>query len=372
MNRHVRKMVVALAAMLSLATTAAAAADGAAWQPVHLSHDGTSYEFPVYANHPLAGDLGGIERIVLVQHGILRNGDAYFASGMAQLQASGVDPAKVLLIAPNFPAKEDRGFGGMPIWHAGGAHNWAGGDESVDIALHVSSFQVLDDLLAQLADRRRMPALRSVTLAGHSAGAQMMQRYAVLNNVDETLRARGVEVRYVIANPSSFLYLTPDRPYGAGFAPPEGAACPDYDRYRYGLQDAVPYARGRTGRALFERYAARDVTYLNGSRDDDPDHAELDKRCPAELEGATRLQRGLAYQRYERALAGSSIALHRAGFEVVGVGHDEARMFGSQCGRAALFGTAGADATDTAPGGAACRPVDPAPPADAPASAAAR
>ena len=359
-------MIIAAAVAALRAAMPAAAADAPAWQPVHLSHDGTSYDFPVYANHPLAGDLGGIERIVLVQHGILRNGDAYFASGMAQLQASGVDPAKVLLLAPNFPAKEDRGFSGMPLWHAGGAHNWAGGDESLGFMLHVSSFQVLDDLLAQLADRKRMPALRSVTLAGHSAGAQMVQRYAVLNNVDETLRARGVDVRYVIANPSSYLYLAPERPRGAAFAVPEAGVCPDYDHYRYGLQDAVPYARGRTGRALFERYAARDVTYLNGARDDDPNHAELDKRCAAELEGANRLERGRAYQRSERALAGSTTALHRSGFEVVGVGHDEARMFGSQCGRSALFGVPPASGE-----GAACVPVDLGVPAQAVSAAAA-
>ena len=38
---------------------------------------------------------------------------------------------------------------------------------------------------------------------GHSGGAQLVQRYAVLNNVDGPLRRDGLALRYVIANPST-------------------------------------------------------------------------------------------------------------------------------------------------------------------------
>ena len=58
-----------------------------------------------------------------------------------------------------------------------------------------------DDLLRSLDDRQRLPALAGIVLAGHSGGAQLVQRYAVLNNVDGPLRRDGLALRYVIANP---------------------------------------------------------------------------------------------------------------------------------------------------------------------------
>ncbi|WP_395824764.1 hypothetical protein [Collimonas sp.] len=346
-----------LYAAMALTASAASVQPAPPWQRVHLTHDSIAYDFPVYANHPLDGDLSKIEQIVVIQHGILRNGAAYYAAGLSFLNDSGIDPDQVLLLAPNFPAKADlvKGFERMPLWYAGGEHNWADGDDSVNPPYRISSLQVLDDLLQKLTDKDSLPRLRRVTLAGHSAGAQMMQRYAALNNIDEGLRSRGIALRYVIANPSSYLYFTPERPQGAGFAPYDSVQCAAYNQYRYGMQNVVPYGQGRSGMALFQRYAQRQITYLLGANDNDPNHSNLDKRCGAEAQGPSRLQRGLAYQRYERHLAGAALPLVRSEYEVIGVGHDQAGMFGSQCGRAALFGN---DGPGTGLGsGAVCRPA---------------
>ncbi len=181
-----------------------------------------------------------------------------------------------------------------------------------------------------------------------------MHRYAVLNNVDEKVRARGIDLRYVVANPSSYLYFTPERPIApdySRFGAYSTAVCPDYDKYRYGMQDMVPYARGADPMALYRRYMQRQVTYMVGSEDNDPNHRVLDKACGAEAEGPTRLQRARGYWRYERLLATPGLASSHRTFEVVGVGHDQARMFGSQCGAQAVFGTDPAANANTA----ACR-----------------
>lgn len=101
---------------------------------------------------------------------------------------------------------------------------------------------------------------------------------------------------------------------------------------------------------LFNRYAQRRVTYLVGTNDNDPNHRVLDKACGAEAEGPTRLDRARNYWRYERHLAGRKRVNHQA-HEVVGVGHDQARMFGSRCGAQAVFGMP----SSTNATGAACR-----------------
>lgn len=339
------------------ARTQTAQAKTVGWQRVHLGGGAAGYDFPVYANHALdamdAAARARIREVIFVQHGLQRNGGDYYAAGLALLAATGRDPAEVLLIAPNFPGPpdKDKDFDGMPRWTVQG---WISGEDAVNAQRALSSLQVLDDLVGFVTDRTRFPGVTRVTVAGHSGGAQIVHRYAVLNNIDESTRARGIDVRYVVANPSSYLYFTPERPAGAdgrSFAPYDTAVCPGYDKYRYGMRDMVPYARCADGMTLFRRYARRQVTYLVGSEDNDPNHRVLDKACGAQAEGPTRLQRARGYLRYERYLAGAKEAVRHQSYEVVGIGHDQAGMFGSQCGAAAVFGlAASANAA-----GAACR-----------------
>lgn len=335
------------------AAPAASAAEltGPAWQRVHLGNGANAYDFPVYANHPLDGDLRGIREVVFIQHGLQRNGNDYYAAGEALLMASGRNPDEILLIAPNFPGTPDtaKGFDNMPMWSTDG---WLGGFTAVNAPYNgLSSLQVLDDLIAFATDPARLPGVKRVTVAGHSGGAQIVHRYAVLNNVDESIRKRGIDLRYVVANPSSYLYFTPERPRGHGFALYDIGVCPDYDHYKYGMVDMVPYAAGIDGKTLFKRYMHRQVTYLVGGNDNDPNHRVLDKTCGAEAEGPTRLDRARNYLRYERHLAGVRHATSHHAHEVIGVGHDQSRMFGSRCGAQAVFDMPAAANTT----GAACR-----------------
>ncbi|MGO4329946.1 hypothetical protein AB4Z48_08485 [Cupriavidus sp. 2TAF22] len=326
------------------------------WQRVRLGAGAQAYDFPVYASHPLDGDLRGIREVIFVQHGLQRNGDDYFAAGADLLRQTGRNPDEVLLLAPNFPGTPDqakgKGFDDMPVWSVQG---WMGGENAVNAPFSVSSLQVLDDLVGMVTDKSRFPGVTRVTVAGHSGGAQLVHRYAVLNNVDERIRASGTDLRYVVANPSSYLYFTPERPSGKGFALYDTSVCADYDKYRYGMLDMVPYARGATGDALFRRYLQRQVTYLVGSNDNDPNHRVLDKACGAEAEGPTRLERARGYLRYENYLGGrlgsQRPPVRHQAFEVVGVGHDQARMLGSQCGARTAFGLAESANAN----GAACR-----------------
>jgi len=348
--RHVRRTALGLMLAAMVVAGCASQADRSAtglagkdskpqWQRVHLG-GGAGYDFPVYANHPLGGNMRGIREVVFVQHGLQRNGDNYYAAGAELLKASGRNPGEVLLIAPNFPGTPDsaKHFDNMPVWTVQG---WISGEDAVSgQGAGVSSLQVLDDLVAYVTDKARFPSVTKVTVAGHSGGAQIVHRYAVLNNADEKVRASGIDLRYVVANPSSYLYFTPDRPIAPDytrFGPYSTVVCADYNKYRYGMQDLVPYAKGADAMTLYRRYMQRQVTYMVGSEDNDPNHRVLDKACGAEAEGPTRLQRARAYWRYERSLAVTAPPGNHRTFEVIGVGHDQARMFGSQCGAQAVF-----------------------------------
>lgn len=336
-------------------TAAARADEQLHWQAVSLTHGDRSYRIPVYASLDLAGDLSRIRHVVLVQHGIQRNADDYYASAYQLLQQSGLSAEQlqqVLLLAPKFlaPADLKKGFSDMPVWPPQG---WPGGDEAISALPGLSAFSVYDELLASLLQPGRLPALQSITIAGHSAGAQLVQRYAILNSEDEAIRARGIKLHYVIANPSSFLYLDDQRPRLSkpGFGTDAATSCPDYNQYRYGLQQLPAYAQLRDGPALMRRFLQRQVDYLAGTADRDPNHPLLDKSCAAEAQGDSRLARAHFYWLYE--LQAAIMQTNRHSYtEVLGVAHQQSRMFGSVCGARLLF-----DAAATPAGAPTCTAV---------------
>lgn len=201
----------------------------------------------------------------------------------------------------------------------------------------VSSFEAIDAILTRLADRTLFPHLKTVVVAGHSGGGQVVERYAVVGKGEAALAAKGVHVRYVVANPSSYVYFSADRPLPAGGTGPfaDAAACPAFNHWKYGFEAPPPYVAGMTVAALESRFVARDVIYLLGTADIDPNHPALDKSCAGEAEGPYRLARGHAFFAYLQARHPTGLA-HRL-WEVPGVAHDGGKMLGSACGLAALF-----------------------------------
>lgn len=311
--------------------------------------DGQTVHMPIFATGDVLAAHPAVTRLVVMINGTLRNADAYFATTVAAAQAAGADPDQVFIAAPQFLATPDAQKFALdpdtPYWTLEG---WKIGDRAEHPRRGPSSYAVLDAMIAGVLERPRFPALRTVVVAGHSAGGQYVHRYAALNRVHAALRAGGVEVRYVVANPSSYLYFDERRLAEDGtLAPYPRAACPHFNRYRYGLEDPNEYARGalaavgggtRAGDALAHEYGRREVGYLLGGADTNPNGESLDKSCAAEAQGATRLERGQRYYRYLRLLLGPGVLQTQSLRVVSGVGHDRRGMFMSADGLVQLFG----------------------------------
>ncbi|WP_069266695.1 hypothetical protein [Paraburkholderia nodosa] len=144
-------------------------------------------------------------------------------------------------------------------------------------------------------------------------------------------------LRFVIANPSSWVYFDSLRPQPDGsFAPADRTACPDVDDWKYGMCKLPRYAAATHDAATLERrYIGREVVYLAGERDCDPAHAALDRSCAASAQGPHRLARALTCYAYLRA---RHPQLRHTWFEVRGAGHNAEAMFLSGPGIRALFG----------------------------------
>lgn len=297
-------------------------------QFISLDSSKGSYPFAVYSGIDLRLPNTAVRRVVIFQHGIKRDADRYLDVGLKLLETARLNAPDTLLLAPAFLTASDQPVDDrIPLWRG---DNWMQCQMSVSGPVAVNSCEALDGIVRYFATGNRFPALTEIILIGHSAGAQLLQRYAVLSNAEEALRTAGIKMRYVISSPSSYLYLDGSRPEGEGFAAVNSILCPGYNNYRYGPDNMVEYGRGLNGEQLFKRYAARDVTYLVGARDNNPSHRLLDKSCSAELQGTDRVDRYKNYLRYEQFLARKwQVPVKREEMQVAGAGHEAAGIFES-------------------------------------------
>ena len=280
----------------------------------------------------------GITRALVMIHGWPRRD---LGIGARAVAAAGAAASGTIVVTPQFPAQVDIDAHGLaPQTLRWGVDAWPQGLPARGPSA-VSSFAAVDAILARLADRRRFPDLRAVVLAGHSAGGQFVQRYAMVGQGEAVLRRAGVHLRYVVANPSSWLVVGALRHAG------DDASCRAVGRWKYGLEDAPAYvARPIDAEALLQAYLQRDVVYLLGDADTDPAGDGLDRSCAAEAQGPTRLARGLAFVGRLQALFPER-PQHL--LQVPGVAHHAAPMFTSAQGLRALFDEAADDARGQAP-----------------------
>lgn len=336
-RRRNHPMVQLLAGLLISAPMlfAATARTEAAPKPVpEVGHEmievAPGARLPLYLSGDWTKPMPEIERAVIVQHGRLRNADVYFRTALTAQAAAGDTGRHALMIAPQFLDQLD-----VDTYHLGAdvlrftPEGWEGGDPAI-APKPISSFAALDAILMRLADRTIFPHLKTVVVAGHSGGGQVVQRYAIMGKAGATLEAAGIAVRYVVANPSSYAYFSPERPQ-----PAIAKTCPGYDTWKYGMQDLPAYAAPRTPAELEKAYVANRVIYMLGALDVDPNHPALDKSCMAEAQGPYRWARGHSYIATMKARdAGTP---HHTLYEIPGVGHDGDKMFTSACGLTALF-----------------------------------
>lgn len=292
---------------------------------------------PLYLSIDWSLPLPAVSRAIIVLHGRLRNADEYYMSAHTAQVAAGDDGKSALMIVPQFLAEIDVDAHKLPAdmlrWSLEG---WEGGDAAL-APNPVSSFEALDAILAKLSDRRIFPNLKQVVVAGHSGGAQIAQRYAIAGKGEAALSRQHIDIRYVVANPSSYAYFSDERPL-----PKIAASCPGFNTWKYGMDGRPPYLANVTPAALEQRYVDREVIYLLGTLDTNPKHSALDKSCMAEAQGPYRYARGHAYAD-AMAKRARGTPNHRV-WDIAGVGHDGDKMLTSKCGLAALFDIPGCGA----------------------------
>jgi hypothetical protein len=230
---------------------------------------------------------------------------------------------------------------GWPIGHL------SRNDDELPRDVRVSSFTVVDELVQRA--RSIFPNLETITLAGFSAGGQFMNRYAGGNRQDEALRAAGLDVSYIVASPSSYMYLSEERPISfkpVVFGPlsqTDYPNCETFNDYRYGLDKLNVYMEKTGAAQIIAQYPKRKVFYLIGEEDDERASKYLSVSEPSMLQGKHRLQRSIVYQDYLVHLYGKEVLqLHQLS-KVPGTGHKSRGTFISDEGAHILLESMGLD-----------------------------
>jgi hypothetical protein len=284
-----------------------------------------------YCRNERLGELRpAMRRAVVVVHGKNRNAQSYF-DAVSRLAAEEGRAKDTLLIAVQFLTRADivahQLASNVLYWDREG---WKHGMKSVN-GSKISSFEVLDQLLERLIEYN--PNLEQIVIAGHSAGAQFVQKHAAARRINVS-DWKG-QLQYVVTNAGTYMYLSGERPAST-------QACKrDYNNYRYGIeQNRVEYFGGTSPDSLWKKFTEFPVTILLGTEDTEPDG---DRSCPAMAQGPNRFERGKHFHRLTAEALPSRVsgaALSKLRLRVIPhVGHDFERMWDSRCGRDLLFGS---------------------------------
>jgi pimeloyl-ACP methyl ester carboxylesterase len=271
----------------------------------------------IYRTYSLDVRNDHIQRALIMVHGTNRNADHYFSTAVtAAFLGQAIDDTVV--VSPHL-VSSDRGCHDTLApnevsWSCTG-DSWRSGGTSTSHP-NLTSFDFIDEILRKLANKRVFPNLKNIVVAGHSAGGQVVARYAMVNRVHDAL---GVAVSYVVANPSSYAWPDATRPTATGDGTPENAkaawnvetvhtgfsygpfdasACANYDRWPFGLENRTSgYTKGTSDDQLKKQLTSRPTTYLLGQVDVLP-LGGFDSSCSAMAQGATRRARGEAFVKY--------------------------------------------------------------------------
>lgn len=199
-------------------------------------------------------------------HGFSGKADEYFCDAEKFVNEIGPGVSESTInIAPWFGAKAE--FPGH-LWHGKltpeqkmkvwGPVSWITGEvgakaDAKKRNLHLTSFELVDTLVAVLRNRTLYPNLETITISGFSAGCQFASRYAFFSL--SPLPAPGkAEVQIIAANCGSYMYLDERRPAkncradfdtGSGhtceeFSVPEMKhAIRNYNKYKLGLEQTM-------------------------------------------------------------------------------------------------------------------------------------
>ena len=293
---------------------------------------------PYYRNIPLANTSADIKYAIISLHGDGRNADEHFnIIGQATINA-GLEDSTILL-APVYPFQDDinqYNLGDDVLYWSD--TDWNAGDlsrntQSNPRPFRISSFSTMDSIYHRLVENN--PNLKRIVLTGHSAGSQMVVRYAAGGRAQADLTETGIDFVFVPTNTPSFLYYDNNRVLNQNaevfeFGPSD---CGSASQYKYGLDNLNQYMENTGEATIIENHKQADVTYLIGQYD----FGGQTNTCARMVQGSSRLIRTHVYFSYIGFFYGDSVYNNHRMAEIPAAYHEFDEIVFTDCGMNALF-----------------------------------
>lgn len=281
--------------------------------------------FSFYTNKNIETEQSKVEHAIITIHGSARNPDTYFKSVWGVSKKLKVED-KTIVLSPHFKITGDKLLRNeLKFTYEG----WWIGNQSID-GSNTSSFSVIDFFIKHFANQQLFPNLKTLTITGHSAGGHLTQRLALGSLADVALNH--LDIKYVVANPGTYAYLTRKRPVlgQAGvFEVPRNARCA-YNNYKYGMDNRNTYMSRDPVKSMTKRFIQRDVVYFLGEKD----IGDVEQTCQAQYQGAHRFARGKNFFAHVNEEFPSNTHTF---ISVPEVGHTQYGMYTSEIGKKLLF-----------------------------------
>lgn len=344
-NKSARTVVLILGFFLMSNLSILAQIDVLADNSFVFNKDGVNIALPYFSSENIHQANDEITKIILVVHGTNRNADDYFDNMMSALRKRPEQSPHTLILAPQFLREDDidafKPGNDFAYWSSDG---WKVGATSKDEDsnprdIRISSYEVLDSLIFHLVST--FQKVDQLIFTGHSAGGQLTNRYTASSPIFSLLCDDfAISSKSIIANPGSYVYFSPMRRIPGSldqFEIPNG--CDEYNEYSYGLEDLYIY-HSRVGEQQMKNwYETREIIYLFGSEDNDPNASTLPSSCRAQLQGAHRLEKGKIYFNHILDTFGEEIKQNQRMIIVPNVGHNNFNIYNSEEGLTELFDT---------------------------------
>lgn len=314
-------------------------------QPRLKIQDTNDCYIPYISNHPLYQRNDDIQHVILAIHSANHDAIMAYNDCMELINSHGNLNKSTLVIAPQFlmekhiKSSTDKNllfWKVSPFWGSSISTTKSAGKD-----LRISAYSILVQLISSICSRTTFPNVQRLTILGHSAGGQLVNRFAASNTVEfDVVRPAGVHCRYIVMNPSSYVYFSPKRSVNGSirnFSVPPPKVIenhPGYNNYGYGLDKLYSYHRkeGLTAEKIRQRYPQRNVIYLLGEKDCHSD-SSMSVHPHAMLEGENRLERGKIYYGHLIDEFGPSIKNTQRMVIIPKVGHSGREMMLSKRGR---------------------------------------
>jgi len=299
---------------------------------------GDTLRQPYYRNISLDSTSEHIKYAVISLHGDGRNSFEHYGVISELTDMAGFQDSTIL-IAPTYPIQEDineHSLGDDVLywpdidWNAG---NLSRSTQSNPRPFRISSFSTLDTMFRRIVENNI--GLEKIILTGHSAGSQMVVRYAAGGRGQAGIANENIELVYVPVNTPSFLYYDGYRVVDQSaevfdFGPTN---CTSANQYKYGLDNLNQYMEETGVATIIENFKRANLTYLIGEYD----FGGQTSTCARMVQGNSRLIRTHVYFAYIGYFYGDSIYGSHRMAEIPQAPHDFETTLLTDCGLKSIF-----------------------------------